>query len=110
MVVNSGFAPAGWVAADARPKLLKAILAPEPWAPPIENAERGATGPGRLWGVTNLPVHYDPPVKDPSELRPVRQDSADAPDLIPCWIQQEPAHKLINLESIPVLEVSGEAS
>jgi pimeloyl-ACP methyl ester carboxylesterase len=110
MVVNSGFAPAGWVAADARPKLVKAIVAAEPWAPPIQNAERGATGPGRLWGVTNLPVHYDPPVKDASELQPVRQDKADAPDLIPCWVQQEPAHKLINLESIPVLQVSGEAS
>ncbi len=110
MVVNSGFAPAGWVAADARPKLIKAILAPEPWAPPIENAERGTSGPGRLWGVTNLPVHYNPAITDPSELRPVRQDKADAPDLIPCWVQQEPAHKLINLESIPVLEVSGEAS
>jgi hypothetical protein len=53
---------------------------------------------------------YDPPVKNPSELQPVRQEKADAPDLIPCWIQKEPAHKLVNLEGIPVLNVSGEAS
>src|SRR5712691_9226779 len=110
LMVNSGVASSGWVIADARPKLVKGILAAEPVAPPIENAERGSTGPGRLWGVTSLPIHYDPPIKEPSELRPVREEKADGPDLIPCWIQQEPAHKLVNLQGIPVLEVSGEAS
>jgi hypothetical protein len=110
LMVNSGVASSGWVVADARPKLVKGILAAEPVAPPVENAERGSTGPGRLWGVTSLPIHYDPPIKDPSELRPVREEKADGPDHIPCWIQQEPAHKLVNLEGIPVLEVSGEAS
>jgi pimeloyl-ACP methyl ester carboxylesterase len=110
MLVNSGYAPSGWVAADARPKLIKGVIAAEPWAPPIENAELGKTGPERLWGLSNLPLHYDPPVKDPSELRPVRQDMPDGPDLIPCWVQQEPAHRLVNMEGFPVLNVSGEAS
>ena len=110
LMVNSGVASSGWVVADARPKLVKGILAAEPVAPPVENAERGSTGPGRLWGVTSLLIHYDPPIKDPSELRPVREEKADGPDLIPCWIQQEPAHKLVNLQGIPVLEISGEAS
>jgi pimeloyl-ACP methyl ester carboxylesterase len=110
LLLHSGLAATGWVVADARAKVVKGIIAAEPVAPPIENAERGATGPGRLWGLTNLPIHYDPPIKEPSELRPVRQDKADGPDLIPCWVQQEPAHKLVNLQGIPVLEVSGEAS
>ena len=110
LMVNSGVASSGWVIADARPKLVKGILAAEPVAPPIENAERGSTGPGRLWGVTSLPIHYDPPVKDPSELRPIREEKADGADLLPCWLQQEPAHKLVNLQGIPVLEISGEAS
>jgi hypothetical protein len=110
LMVNSGVASSGWVVADTRPKLIKGILAAEPVAPPVENAERGSTGPGRLWGITSLPIHYDPPIKDPSELRPVREEKADGPDLIPCWIQQEPAHKLVNLQGIPVLEISGEAS
>src|SRR5206468_11733023 len=78
--------------------------------PPIEEAERGRSGPGRLWGVTNLPVHYDPPIKDPSQLRPVRQEKQDGPGLVPCWVQQEPAHKLVNMQGIPVLNVSGQAS
>jgi pimeloyl-ACP methyl ester carboxylesterase len=110
LMLNSGIAASGWVVADARSKLVKGIVAVEPVAPPIENAERGATGPGRVWGLTNLPVHYDPPIEKASDLETVRQDSADGPGLIPCWIQKEPARKLVNLEGIPVLNVSGEAS
>jgi hypothetical protein len=63
-----------------------------------------------VWGLTNFPIHYDPPIKAASELQTVRQDKADGPDLIPCWVQKEPARKLVNLEAIPVLNVSGEAS
>jgi pimeloyl-ACP methyl ester carboxylesterase len=110
LMLNSGIASSGWVVADARSKLIKGIVAVEPVAPPIDNAERGATGPGRVWGLTNLPVHYDPPIAQASELQTVRQDKADGPDLIPCWIQKEPARKLVNLQAIPVLNVSGEAS
>ena len=110
LLLHSGVSPSGWLAADARPKLIKGIIAAEPVAPPIENAERGGTGPGRVWGLTNMPITYDPSIKSASELQTVREDKADGPELIPCWVQKEPAHKLINLESIPVLNVSGEAS
>ncbi len=110
LLLHSGVAPSGWLVADARPKLVKGIIAAEPVAPPIENAERGATGPGRVWGLTNMPITYDPPIKSAAELQTVREDKADGPDLIPCWVQKEPARKLINLEGIPVLDVSGEAS
>ena len=110
MLVNSGYAPSGWAAADARPKLIKGIVAVEPWAPPIENDELGQTGPGRLWGLNNLPLHYSPPVTDPADLQPVHRTTAPGPGLFPCWVQKEPAHKLINLAGAPVLDVSGEAS
>jgi pimeloyl-ACP methyl ester carboxylesterase len=110
LLLHSGVSSSGWEAADARPKMIKGIVAAEPVAPPVENAERGQTGPGRVWGLTNLPVKYDPPVTDASELQPVRQEKADGPGLIPCYVQKEPAHKLSNLVGIPVLDVSGEAS
>ena len=110
LLLHSGVSPSGWLVADARPKLVKGIIAAEPVAPPIENAERGATGPGRVWGLTNSPITYEPSVKSASELQTVRQEKADGPDLIPCWVQKEPARKLVNLEGIPVLNVSGEAS
>jgi pimeloyl-ACP methyl ester carboxylesterase len=110
LVLNSGMGATGWVVADARSKVVKGIVAAEPVSPPIENAERGSTGPARLWGLTNLPVHYDPPIQEASELQTVRQEKADGPDLLPCWVQKEPARKLVNLQSIPVLNVTGEAS
>lgn len=110
LLVNSGYAPSGWVAADARPGHIKGVIAAEPWAPPIENSELGQTGPGRLWGLSNLPLHYDPSIQNPSELQPVRQANPPEPGLVPCWLQKEPAHKLINMEGFPVLDVSGEAS
>jgi pimeloyl-ACP methyl ester carboxylesterase len=102
LLLHSGVAPSGWLAADARPKLVKGIVAAEPVAPP--------TGPGRVWGITNMPITYDPPIKSASELQTIHEDKADGPGLIPCVVQKEPAHKLINLEGIPVLNVSGEAS
>jgi pimeloyl-ACP methyl ester carboxylesterase len=110
LMINSGIAATAWAVADSRANRVKGIIAAEPVAPPIGNAERGATGMGRLWGLSNLPLHYEPPIHEPSELRPAREAKADGPDLLPCWVQQEPAHKLVNMQSIPILAVSGEAS
>ena len=41
LLLHSGAAPSGWMAADARPKLVKGIVAAEPVSPPIEEAEKG---------------------------------------------------------------------
>jgi len=40
----------------------------------------------------------------------VRQDKPDRPDLVRCWMQPEPARKLVNLKDIPVLIIMAEAS
>lgn len=109
LLLHSRLATSGWLAADARPKLVKAIVSDEPWEPPIENAELGVTGPGHVWGPTNFPITYDPPIKNASDLR-TYEVKPDAPGLVPCWLQKEPVHKLINLENIPVLDVSAQAS
>src|SRR5580704_19132818 len=90
LLLHSGVSPSGWLVADARPKLVKGIIAAEPVAPPIENAERGSTGPGRAWGVTNMPITYDPPIKSASELQTIHEEKADGPDLIPCVVQKDP--------------------
>jgi pimeloyl-ACP methyl ester carboxylesterase len=48
-------------------------------------------------------------VKNPAELQPVLEEKSDAPgDVVPCYVQKEPAHKLINLEKIPVVYLSSE--
>jgi pimeloyl-ACP methyl ester carboxylesterase len=113
LITHSQGGAFGFQVADARPKLVKAIVTAEPAGPPIQNvdtAKQVYSGKGLVWGVTSLPLHYDPPMKDPSELRVALEAKSDGPGLIECWLQQEPAHKLVNLEAIPVLEVSAEAS
>ena len=104
----------GWLTADSRPNQVKAIVTIEPAAPPIKGVNTATLkyvdGPGGLsWGVAAQPITYDPPVKDPSELQPVLEEKSDAPgDVVPCYVQKEPAHKLVNLEKIPVVYLSSE--
>jgi len=104
----------GWQVADARPKLVKAIITAEPGGPQIKNVDTSKiaySGPSSyVWGPTSLPLHYDPPISDPAELQPVLEAKADDPDVVPCYLQKEPAHKLINMKDIPVLDVSTQAS
>src|ERR1700676_3697288 len=104
----------GFQVADARPKLVKAILTAEPAGPPIQNvdtAKQVDTGKGNLvWGVTSLPVKYDPPINDVADLQVELEAKSDGPGLVPCWLQKEPAHKLVNMVGIRVLDVSAEAS
>ncbi len=99
----------GWLIADARPRLVKAILAIEPSGPPFENAVIG-TGKSRAYGPTDIPLAYDPPVRDASELAIEREAAADGPDLFVCWMQKTPARQLINLKNIPVMVMAAEAS
>src|ERR1700744_3532683 len=49
----------GWLIADARPKLVKGIIAIEPAGPPFEATVIG-TGKARPWGPTDIPITYDP--------------------------------------------------
>ncbi|MFO1057528.1 MAG: alpha/beta hydrolase [Dongiaceae bacterium] len=99
----------GWLIADARPSLVKAIVALEPAGPPYKDAVL-QTGADRRWGLTDLPLAYDPPVTDDSPLAFEQQAVAEGPGLLPCWAEKGPARRLPNLAGIPVLVVSSEAS
>ena len=99
----------GWLIADARPKLVKAVIAIEPSGPPFEATIIG-TGRTRPWGPTDIPIAYDPPVKDPSEIAIEQEAEADGPDLFRCWMQKAPARQLVNLKGIPVMVMASEAS
>jgi pimeloyl-ACP methyl ester carboxylesterase len=109
VLTHSQSGPFGWLIADARPKLVKAIIAIEPSGPPFENTI-SSTGKGRAFGPSDIPITYDPPVKDPSELSLVRDDKPDGPDMFVCWMQKAPARQLVNLKGIPSVIVSSEAS
>lgn len=109
LVTHSQAGAFGWLLADARPKQVKGILAVEPLGPPFQDAVL-AEGKARAWGPTDIPITYDPPIKDPSELSVEQQAAPDAADLSACWMQKAPVHKLKNLAGIPILVISGEAS
>jgi pimeloyl-ACP methyl ester carboxylesterase len=98
----------GWLIADARPQLVKAVVAIEPAGPPFEATIIG-TGKARAWGPTDIAITYDPPVTDPSEIA-VEREGAEAPDLFACWMQKTPARQLVNLKNIPVMIMAAEAS
>jgi pimeloyl-ACP methyl ester carboxylesterase len=93
---------------------VKAIVTAEPAAPPIKGVDTAkvayAEGGGLSWGVANSPITYEPAAKDASELRTRLEEAAPAPDKVACYVQAEPARKLKNLQSIPVLFMVGEGS
>jgi pimeloyl-ACP methyl ester carboxylesterase len=49
-------------------------------------------------------------VTEASPLKFVREDQPEKPDFVRCWAQEEPARKLVNLQSTPTLIVTSEAS
>ena len=119
LLTHSQGGTAGWLVADARPNLVKAIATVEPQAPPIRSVDNvklvynqtgGGGGGGMTWGVANSPVTYDPPISDPKELQTMLEAQAPSPDKVPCYVQQEPARQLKNLARIPVLFLSMDGS
>jgi hypothetical protein len=113
LITHSQGGLSGWEIADTRQRLAKASITAEPGGPPIEGvdtAKQTYDGKGTVWGVAGLPLHHDAPATDPSELQVEFESKSDGPGLVPCWLQKEPARKLVNLRDIPASDVSGEAS
>jgi len=117
LLVHSQAGAFGWPVADARPDLIKAILAIEPNGPPAHGVEFiGAPnwfkeGPvSNSYGITSVPLAYAPAVKNASELSFVKDDKPDGAGLVTCWKQKEPARQLPNLQKMPVLVLTSEAS
>ncbi len=109
LVTHSQSGAFGWLLADARPKAVKGIVAIEPSGPPFHDAVFSEDR-NRAWGLTDIPLTYAPPVKDSAELTAVEEPKADGPDLVRCWKQADPPRRLVNLQGIPVLVVTAEAS
>lgn len=117
LVTHSQSGPLGWTVADARPKLVRGIVAVEPNGAPLY--EVNFTGPPdyfedesitRPWGITRRPLAFAPAASSPGEIEFVRQERPDGPGLVRCWLQAEPARQLPNLQRIPILILTAEAS
>jgi pimeloyl-ACP methyl ester carboxylesterase len=109
VVTHSQAGPFGWLLADSRPALVKGIVAVEPAGPPFQN-ELVNQDPARPWGIADIPLTYDPPVKVATDLKIVRESRADAPDLAVCSEQADPPRRLPHLVGIPISIVTTEAS
>jgi pimeloyl-ACP methyl ester carboxylesterase len=118
LLTHSQSGPLGWPAADARPDLVKAILSVEPNGPPFFNVDnvgapewfRDAADKQRPWGITAVPLQYSPPAREAADLAIGRQDQPDSPDLSRCWLQKNSARQLPNLQKMPILILTSEAS
>jgi len=99
----------GWPIADARPKLVKGIIAAEPSGPPFANAVFSSE-PARLWGVTDIPMTYDPPITEAKQLTVVQEATADGPNLERCRLQAAPARRMPTLAGVPILIIAAESS
>ena len=91
LVTHSASGPDGWLIADRRPHLLRAIAAIEPMGPPFATIPN--IGP-MSWGPSAAPLRFEPPVTDPDALRRA-----------PAGQYQLPA-----LRGLPILIVTAEAS
>ena len=98
VMCHSAGGPAGWIFANARPGMVRGILAVEPSGPPF-----GA----RTWGVTASPLEYAPPVTDPSELETVEVPAADGRD---AYLLLADPRRLVNLADVPIAVVTAPAS
>ncbi|GJD41932.1 alpha/beta hydrolase [Methylobacterium bullatum] len=109
----------GWAVSDQRPDLVKAHVAVEPNGPTFydirfkggaEWYERVGDARARPYGITRVPLTFEPPVNSPTDLTVIQADQPIRPDQIRCWLQAEPARKLPNLAAVPAVIVTGEAS
>jgi pimeloyl-ACP methyl ester carboxylesterase len=100
-----------WLIADARPELTKAIVSLEPSGPPFRDAVFG-NGSARAFGLTDIPITYDPPVESPNVDLVQQTIAAPNSTALPCTIQADepPPRQLVNLKNIPVLLLTSEAS
>ena len=101
IMTHSAGGPFGWLVAEARPQLVKGIVAIEGGGQPF--------GGANVWGMSTIPVTFDPPVKDPSEIR-TRVVPSPEMGVSAYRLQEEPARKLVNLQNIPIVIVTAEGS
>jgi len=113
LVTHSRGGTTGWQVADARPGLVKAIVAVEPNGPPFYNAPPlggGGEPVARPFGLTYAPVAYTPPVGGVEDFGPLRQEPAPSADKIGCWVPTGAPRLLTNLAAVPIMVLTGASS
>jgi pimeloyl-ACP methyl ester carboxylesterase len=95
-----------WLIGDARPDLVKGIIALEPSGPPYKDVvlRQPVRKKDRVYGLTTEPLSYDPPVTETSPLE-FRQEPGTG-----YWAQSGTPRRLVHLARIPVVVITTQAS
>ena len=101
IMTHSAGGPFGLLTAEGRPNLVVATVIVEGVGTPF--------GGGNAWGLSSIPVTYDPPVSDPVEID-LRWVAGDEEGIEGYYLQQEPARRLPKLANTKVVFVTGEGS
>jgi pimeloyl-ACP methyl ester carboxylesterase len=100
----------GFEVTETRPQLVRAMVTAEPGGPQFGNADTAKVEAGprnpNSWGLTNMKYEYNPPANAPADIQTVLETKSDRPDEVRCWMQVEPARKLVRWQNIPVLSIS----
>jgi pimeloyl-ACP methyl ester carboxylesterase len=104
----------GFNVADERPRLIAAMVAIEPGGPQIGNVDTSKVTYTRVnpnsWGLTPMPMKYDPLFHSPAEIK-VHLVPSDRPgDEVGCYLQDEPVHKLVSFQGMHILSISAEGT
>lgn len=110
-MTHSQSGPSGFLIADARPSLVRALVSLEPMGPPFVEAVFNPGSRTRPYGLTTIPLNYSPPIINATiDLAAVKVSSTN-PELSDCLLQASSTpRRLINLAKIPMLLVTSEAS
>jgi pimeloyl-ACP methyl ester carboxylesterase len=109
LLTHSQAGPFGWRVGDARPNLVKKIVALEPGGPPFKGVFP-FFGP-HPDGITDLAVEYDPPAgPNGSYLSTIVRPAPPGTNLTDCILQANPPKQLVNLAKVSVLVVTSESS
>jgi pimeloyl-ACP methyl ester carboxylesterase len=104
LMAHSAGGPPSWVAADLAPEKVLAFVALEVLGP-VFGDEPGRELP---WGLTAVPLTFDPPVSSPEELA-VTPHPSPTPGPIPLLLPTAPV-RLANIAEFPIAVVTAEAS
>lgn len=117
LVVHSQSGAFGWVVADRRPQLVRALVALEPNGPPVRDLQNlgspdwfADTGRWKISGLGDVQLTWDPPLQEGQKLVFEKEEKASRPNCARCWRQVEPARKLVEIAKVKILLITAQAS
>jgi pimeloyl-ACP methyl ester carboxylesterase len=105
IMVHSAGGPFGWLVANEKPGMVKAILNVEGASPIFPAAGKG----GPAWPLTAVPLAYDPPVADPAQFATKEVTAADGGAAYRLQADGS-VKKLKNVQGVPIAYIVAERS